>query len=105
YYFIVRFISILYTSVMYYVHNSLLHTIPTRRSSDLLFAVAFGSADKPVCRIADCDTCENPCHHQRPVEMMLPEDVLGSIITTGLDRKSTRLNSSHLGISYAVFCL
>src|SRR5262245_12660043 len=25
--------------------------------------------------------------------------------TRGLDRKSTRLNSSHLGISYAVFCL
>src|SRR5438045_7598494 len=24
---------------------------------------------------------------------------------TPLDRKSTRLNSSHLGISYAVFCL
>src|ERR1035438_4300360 len=24
---------------------------------------------------------------------------------TDLDRKSTRLNSSHLGISYAVFCL
>src|SRR5947199_7852446 len=24
---------------------------------------------------------------------------------TTLDRKSTRLNSSHLGISYAVFCL
>src|SRR5437899_5524634 len=27
------------------------------------------------------------------------------ICGTGLDRKSTRLNSSHLGISYAVFCL
>src|SRR5882724_8754028 len=25
--------------------------------------------------------------------------------STSLDRKSTRLNSSHLGISYAVFCL
>src|SRR5205814_10357552 len=25
--------------------------------------------------------------------------------TVGPDRKSTRLNSSHLGISYAVFCL
>src|SRR5262245_62797057 len=25
--------------------------------------------------------------------------------SSGLDRKSTRLNSSHLGISYAVFCL
>src|SRR5262245_63859024 len=29
-----------------------------------------------------------------------PEGVLGPA-----DRKSTRLNSSHLGISYAVFCL
>src|SRR5262245_63823165 len=29
----------------------------------------------------------------------------GAIITTRTDRKSTRLNSSHLGISYAVFCL
>src|SRR5688500_1620944 len=27
------------------------------------------------------------------------------IASTGLDRKSTRLNSSHLVISYAVFCL
>src|ERR1035441_10736069 len=27
------------------------------------------------------------------------------IILGGVDRKSTRLNSSHLGISYAVFCL
>src|SRR5438045_6082197 len=26
-------------------------------------------------------------------------------LPTPLDRKSTRLNSSHLGISYAVFCL
>src|SRR5205814_10582246 len=28
----------------------------------------------------------------------------GALLTIG-DRKSTRLNSSHLGISYAVFCL
>src|SRR5262245_63930270 len=28
-----------------------------------------------------------------------------STYTPSLDRKSTRLNSSHLGISYAVFCL
>src|SRR5205814_8423175 len=26
-------------------------------------------------------------------------------VDQGIDRKSTRLNSSHLGISYAVFCL
>src|SRR5262245_62548816 len=29
----------------------------------------------------------------------------GSLLVIGGDRKSTRLNSSHLGISYAVFCL
>src|SRR5205814_8717067 len=34
-------------------------------------------------------------HHQR----------LGLSALVGGDRKSTRLNSSHLGISYAVFCL
>src|SRR5690242_21197679 len=27
------------------------------------------------------------------------------ILVKGLDRKSTRLNSSHMSISYAVFCL
>src|SRR5437899_8773612 len=30
---------------------------------------------------------------------------LDAVGDSGLDRKSTRLNSSHLGISYAVFCL
>src|SRR5947199_9501532 len=29
----------------------------------------------------------------------------GQVKAAGADRKSTRLNSSHLGISYAVFCL
>src|SRR5258707_1873961 len=29
----------------------------------------------------------------------------GNINETGVDRKSTRLNSSHANISYAVFCL
>src|SRR5947199_7461535 len=29
----------------------------------------------------------------------------GDSLPGNLDRKSTRLNSSHLGISYAVFCL
>src|SRR5205814_6228348 len=30
---------------------------------------------------------------------------MGDLIEESIDRKSTRLNSSHLGISYAVFCL
>src|SRR5205814_7696275 len=41
-------------------------------------------------------------NHVRP----LGSDRLGlSVGLKGKDRKSTRLNSSHLGISYAVFCL
>src|SRR5205814_10605884 len=35
-------------------------------------------------------------------ELGLREELAGQV---RLDRKSTRLNSSHLGISYAVFCL
>src|SRR5438045_8899274 len=36
---------------------------------------------------------------------MMFGDLPPSSSDTCLDRKSTRLNSSHLGISYAVFCL
>src|SRR3712207_6912918 len=49
------------------------------------------------------------------VQAQLPEDVLGVALGPGRlgrgvqvlrqDRKSTRLNSSHANISYAVFCL
>src|SRR5205814_9123991 len=39
--------------------------------------------------------------HARKAELEAREQLWGSY----LDRKSTRLNSSHLGISYAVFCL
>src|SRR3712207_8584481 len=37
--------------------------------------------------------------------MLRVRDVMRSDLTTALDRKSTRLNSSHANISYAVFCL
>src|SRR5262245_65578314 len=36
---------------------------------------------------------------------MAKEGALESKLVSMADRKSTRLNSSHLGISYAVFCL
>src|SRR5437899_10006338 len=41
------------------------------------------------------------------VPVVWPSNTTDRISTTGtpIDRKSTRLNSSHLGISYAVFCL
>src|SRR5204863_909806 len=39
----------------------------------------------------------------QPRKPVLHLDTVGD--RTGLDRKSTRLNSSHVEISYAVFCL
>src|SRR5262245_64580671 len=61
-----------------------LHSFPTRRSSDL---------DRLRLRALDGAHRDVLLEHQVPP---LEKDV---------DRKSTRLNSSHLGISYAVFCL
>src|SRR5438034_2041574 len=40
-----------------------------------------------------------------PGKAPLPEGARRAAVTTHLDRKSTRLNSSHTVISYAVFCL
>src|SRR3712207_6882536 len=42
----------------------------------------------------------NNVEHQRMLRKMRQQRLL-----QGLDRKSTRLNSSHANISYAVFCL
>src|SRR5207249_12080515 len=41
---------------------------------------------------------------QRPPHRDRPPDLRGTVAGRG-DRKSTRLNSSHVSISYAVFCL
>src|SRR5690606_40382392 len=42
---------------------------------------------------------------QRPVDMARVAGALLVVVGAALDRKSTRLNSSHVKISYAVFCL
>src|SRR5690606_41591570 len=46
-------------------------------------------------------------HNRRYFFAMSPELMLSAQISgaTPIDRKSTRLNSSHVKISYAVFCL
>src|SRR5262245_65062758 len=38
-------------------------------------------------------------------DLRAAEQFVPILMLTARDRKSTRLNSSHLGISYAVFCL
>src|SRR5439155_20643125 len=82
-----------------------LHSFPTRRSSDLDghipadphtlgrfpidVNIQLGGIAQEINRIAQ--------HHLREVHIRN--------VPTQQDRKSTRLNSSHVAISYAVFCL
>src|SRR5438105_8034679 len=76
-----------------------LHSFPTRRSSDLDLKT---SLQVPVILSTSTNYTVNLAKHfdgLHPLRSLLP-----SFGGTG-DRKSTRLNSSHEWISYAVFCL
>src|SRR5690554_7785442 len=90
-----------------------LHSFPTRRSSDLA-----GSGLVVVSRLGvrmqdggDADIADAAAGiHSRVGFDMRPGLLGGEVVTCavdldGGDRKSTRLNSSHVRISYAVFCL
>src|SRR5205809_7843261 len=69
-----------------------LHSFPTRRSSDL--ALARRVSPRNLC----CGLCVFGTNQQMEGSMFDDRD-------PNRDRKSTRLNSSHGYISYAVFCL
>ena len=61
-----------------------------------LFVVPVNRA-QPMIAIRDDDSpADGVAHQQKRRELVARRD---------LDRKSTRLNSSHYSISYAVFCL
>src|SRR5699024_12373948 len=78
-----------------------LHLFPTRRSSDLAGAVFVWRVWRlflpergfiSVCPVPGDD---------KGIGLARPGETYSLVI----DRKSTRLNSSHVSISYAVFCL
>src|SRR5205807_8442726 len=75
-----------------------LHSFPTRRSSDL-FGYGDGTAGHPIGYLTSITS--------PPVNNVSAVTTFGydSANRVRTDRKSTRLNSSHLVISYAVFCL
>src|SRR5437899_6273884 len=86
------------------VHHRDLHSFPTRRSSDLELRIGNYVIIGWNATIADTDF-----HPIAPAER-IADAMACSPLAQGrqrpeIDRKSTRLNSSHLGISYAVFCL
>src|SRR5207249_9137439 len=86
-----------------------LHSFPTRRSSDLPSASEFAPRDG--VRRTSRSTESRPLlllrRHDHVREELSRQPGRGSAIRRSLhrDRKSTRLNSSHVSISYAVFCL
>src|ERR1039458_9814928 len=52
-----------------------------------------------------CGWGQSRCLHTKPCSAATRSIKSGRKLERPGDRKSTRLNSSHLGISYAVFCL
>src|SRR5690349_10517905 len=80
--------------------NRALHSFPTRRSSDLgSTGHMFKEHSYPITTRGDVNLVVGT--------YMVPEvfPSVEDIFAPGADRKSTRLNSSHVEISYAVFCL
>src|SRR5690606_42108035 len=87
-----------------------LHSFPTRRSSDLI-------AERQDRQIGALTVRPRPSHRdtgcwirREPTAVVVVVQVPRVIQRDRLeedaqDRKSTRLNSSHVKISYAVFCL
>src|SRR5207245_11167969 len=89
-----------------------LHSFPTRRSSDLEREVQGcwwegGPSGRAHLSRARCrQLLHRPCQRARGQLPSLPRGGGTAAAVRGRqDRKSTRLNSSHGSISYAVFCL
>src|SRR5690606_41591539 len=84
-----------------------LHSFPTRRSSDLGGGSALVEALPPSLSLPDlAETTRLLLAAGAPIEEINVLRKHMSRVKGGrLDRKSTRLNSSHVKISYAVFCL
>src|SRR5687768_18475386 len=76
-----------------------LHSFPTRRSSDLEYDVVVASGEQVTSGLLAITLQGMGLNARSYMGWQLP------IRASGQDRKSTRLNSSHGYISYAVFCL
>src|SRR5690606_41220011 len=88
-----------------------LHSFPTRRSSDLSVDSIPTSTDKEdhvsmgVTSGRKLMEVVSNVQHGLAIELLCNTQGLEFLRPMKTDRKSTRLNSSHVKISYAVFCL
>src|SRR5262245_30574829 len=76
-----------------------------RTLSTATAAVAAGSFREPLKVEGQDEVAELARSFNAMAERLKELDELKQAFLATVDRKSTRLNSSHLGISYAVFCL
>src|SRR5690606_40992792 len=93
------------------------HSFPTRRSSDLnahvdrslVRGIAWTGSVKWAVQVLSWASTLVIVRHVTPADYGIVGSAtlyLGLLtLVADLDRKSTRLNSSHVKISYAVFCL
>src|SRR5207249_12331371 len=99
--FVVLIVVFFFSFLLFCAHRYL-HSFPTRRSSDLYFW-------PESFRVNDLALGLKERGHAVAVLTGLPNYPTGRFFPGyGFftpDRKSTRLNSSHVSISYAVFCL
>src|SRR5690606_41446643 len=101
-----------------YAASLSLHTFPTRRSSDLLVPTRPPGHEAETVGVVDQVELIDDTALQ--VHVSAVDHLVGGQLVAGVeigerecdlfrdgnrDRKSTRLNSSHVKISYAVFCL
>src|SRR5205807_8461675 len=84
------------------LHPPDLHSFPTRRSSDLPPSARTAGQDLIFVRRSPC---RRPRTSSGSSSSSAPRSRRRCRERRSIDRKSTRLNSSHLVISYAVFCL
>src|SRR5439155_20985703 len=104
--------------LQYAVQLRALHSFPTRRSSDLQqsreVAAAVGHGGEGPVEVDRVRGNDAPDAGEADEEEQLVAAVVdlgnhyrsaeGTVVVVVADRKSTRLNSSHVAISYAVFC-
>src|SRR5206468_12087797 len=90
-------------------HHPHPHSFPTRRSSDLVprlpQAPALRLQQAAVFLVKLCEAHRELDGDRRAPRQILVFEKRGALLVAERDRKSTRLNSSHDQISYAVFCL
>src|SRR5204862_3798320 len=80
-----------------------LHSFPTRRSSDLPPSAACPSQETPMS--LSCLRSSRSVVDRLSASLASAYAASCRLCDPAPDRKSTRLNSSHVEISYAVFCL